>query len=74
MGRVSITYDVHTRTGQVDLRYAGDGVDMPATLRLFKNIDPEVKVIHICSAGRPDTRYRLIDGEWAAFRLVSDPG
>ena len=62
-----LEYDFVRRTGKL---FMGENscTDMGGCIRLFKQIDQDVRLIETIRSGpQPDTTYRLVAGKWQAY-------
>jgi hypothetical protein len=60
-----LTYDFHTRTGQLDMP-EHSCCDMTGAIGLFQAIDPKVRFIETFAGGVSDTTYRRQGDQWQA--------
>lgn len=60
-----LEYDFKSATGTLHVP-DGHCCDMKGCIEFFQAIDPAVQAIDTFSGVRPDTRYRLTRGDWAA--------
>lgn len=66
-GVARIEYLVEQRMGRL---YLPDGysVNMSGAIRLFTDIDPEVKRVEVFSGTLPEGVYKIVAGEWEYFK------